>query len=163
DSSALQKRMERYQVDEAGGPGNPFGRHVARNRELLFAYFTQEKILALYGKLESMAMTGNNAAHRTPMQDLIGKPAPVANPDRVNHEEWELRRQHPHGEEVAGQMQNQLHLGAVVRTQRAFDIAKEESYLQHVCGDVEKMRAQALKQIEREKRREQRKEERRRR
>jgi hypothetical protein len=155
--------MGRFQVDNPGGPGNPFGRHVARIRQLLFAYFTEEKVLALFGKLESMAMEGNVAASNTLMKYLVGKPAPVVNPDRVNHEEWELRREHPRHEEVVGHMQNQLHHGAVIETQRLFDVAKEQGYTSQIMRGVDASRARAEKQIAREKRRAERKEERRRR
>jgi hypothetical protein len=159
----VRDRLGRFQVDNPGGPGNPFGRHVARMRQLLFVYFTEEKVLALFGKLETMALEGNIAAHNTLMKFLIGRPAPVVNPDRVNHEEWEMRREHPHGEEVAGHMQNQLHLGAVVRSQRIFDVAKQETYLGHIGRGAEESANKARKQIDREKRRAERKEERRRR
>jgi hypothetical protein len=155
--------MGRFQLDNPGGPGNPFGRHVARNRQLMLAHFTQDKILALFNKLEAMAAAGNVGATNTLLKYLIGRPVAAPNPDRVNHEEWEMRRAHPHGEEVAEQMQNQLHHGAVLRTQRVFDVAKQETYLSHICHGADVVKARTEKQMAREKRRHARKEERRRR
>jgi hypothetical protein len=155
--------MGRFQVDNPGGPGNPFGRHVARNRQLMLAYFTQEKVLALFDKLESMAAAGNVAAHNTLLKYLIGKPVAAPNPDRVNHEEWEMRREQPHVEEVCGHTQSQMPHQAVLVTQRVVDMSKTEKYHDRILGGIKEREAIEANQAARAERRARRKEERRRR
>jgi hypothetical protein len=153
--------MARLDVDNLGGPGNPFGRHVARNRQLMHAYFTPQKILALFGKLESMAMEGKVGAHRTLLQYLVGKPVPAVNPDRVNHEEWEMRREQPDVEEVAVHTQRQMPHGAALLMQRAVDVSKVEKLHHQFQSGIAKREEEEAKQKVRAKRRVQRKEERR--
>jgi hypothetical protein len=136
---------------------------VARNRQLLFAYFTQEKVLALFNKLETMAMAGNVAASNTLMKYLVGKPAPVVNPDRVNHEEWEMRREQPSLEEVAVQTQRQMPHQAAILMQRAVDVSKVEKLHEEFRSGIAKREAEEAKQKIRAERRALRKEERRRR
>jgi hypothetical protein len=155
--------MGRFDVGNPGGPGNPFGRHIARNRKLLFAYFTDEKKLALFAKLEAMALAGNVAAHNTLLKFLVGKPVDAVNPDRVDHEEWELRCEQPHAEEVAVQTQAAVpHVAALVM-QRGVDVAKPQKLQQQFDSAVAKDEADAAEAAARADRRARRKEERRRR
>src|SRR5262249_28812869 len=158
---ALGERFDELDVDTPGGPGNPFGRQVARNRQLMLAYFSEKKLLAIFGKLESMSMAGNVSAHRLLLAYAVGKPAAVANPDRGNQEEWELRKEQPHLEEAAMRMQSQMPHAPVLRTQRVMDTAKEEAYVNQMRKEAEKIKAGAMKQQAREERRARRKEERR--
>jgi hypothetical protein len=159
----FRDRLGRFQVDNPGGPGNPFGRQVARNRQLLFAYFTEEKVLALFNKLETMAAEGNVAASNTLMKYLVGKPAPVVNPDRVNHEEWEMRREQPSLEEVAVQTQRQIPHQAAILMQRAVDMSKVDGLHNEFRSGIVKREEEEAKQKARLERRARRKEERRRR
>jgi hypothetical protein len=161
--SVIRNRIGQYDIGTVGGPGNPFGRHVARNRQLLFAYFTEDKLLAIFKKVETMATEGNVGAQRLLMQYLIGKPQPAPNPDRVNHEEWELRREQPHMEEVAMQAHSQLPHAAVLVMQRVADEAKLEKLEAEFRNGAIAAKAAAAKQAARAERRQQRKEERRRR
>jgi hypothetical protein len=159
----IRDRLGRFDVGTPGGTGNPFGRHIARNRQLMLAYFTDEKKLALFGKLESMALGGNVAAHNTLLKYLVGKPEAAVNPDRVNHEEWEMRREQPYAEEVAARMQGQLPHQPVLTTQRIFDVAKAATYVGHINRGADAVKVRAEKQAAREERRARRKEERQRR
>jgi hypothetical protein len=120
-------------------------------------------MVALWAKLESMAMSGNVGAYRLLTAYVVGKPVAVVNPDRVNHEEWEMRQEQPHAEEVAARMQSQLPHEPVLRTQRVMVQARAEAYLQQFRRAGEAVKARALKEKEREERRARRKEERRRR
>ena len=160
---ALKERMATLDVDNLGGPGNPFGRRVAHNRKLMHAYFTTEKVLALFGKLESMAMGGNVGASNTLMKYLVGKPLPAVNPDRVNHEEWEMRREQPHLEEVAVQTEQHIPHQAAIVMQRAVDVSKVETLHQQFESGIARRQKVEAKQKARAERRAQRKEERRRR
>jgi hypothetical protein len=155
--------MGRFRVGNPGGLGNPFGREVARNRRLLVAYFTQEKMLALFGKLESMAMGGSVAAHNTLLKLLIGKPVDAVNPDRVDHEEWELRREQPCAEEVNRQTQASVPHVAALAMQREVDVAKVLKLRDEFDKGIAKREAEEKKTAARAEHRARRKEERRRR
>jgi hypothetical protein len=159
----IRDRMARFDVGIPGGPGNPFGRHIAHNRQLMHAYFTTDKVLALFGKLESMAMEGKVGAHRTLLQYLVGKPLPAVNPDRVNHEEWEMRRELPHPEEVEMQTQASVPHVAALIMQREVDVAKIQRLERQFSDGIAKREAEEAKQAARAERRARRKEERRRR
>jgi hypothetical protein len=155
--------MGRFSIGNPGGPGNPFGRAIARNRKLVLAYFTEEKVLRLLGKLESMAMEGNVAAHNTLLKLLVGKPVDVVNPDRVNHEEWELRREQPCAEEVNRQTQASVPHQAALIMQREVDVAKVLKLRDEFDKGIAKREAEEAKAAARAERRTRRKEERRRR
>jgi hypothetical protein len=155
--------MASMNVDHLGETGNPFGRRIAHNRQLMLAYFSPQKMLALFGKLESMAMEGKVGAHNTLLKFLVGKPVPAVNPDRVNHEEWEMRREQPCVEEMEMRAQASVPHQAALVMQREIDRAKVQKLQQEVLDGIAKREAEEAKQAARAERRKQKKEERRRR
>jgi hypothetical protein len=161
--NVIRNRIGQFDVGTVGGPGNPFGRHVARNRKIFLSAFSDEQVQALVGKLIAMAMEGDLGALKLIFQYLIGKPVPAPNPDRVNHEEWELRRQQPHMEEVAMQAQSQLPHLAVLAMQRVVDEEKVGKLHEQFRNGAATAKAAQAKQAARDARRARRKEERRRR
>jgi hypothetical protein len=136
---------------------------VARNRKIFLSAFSDKQVMALVEKLIEMAMEGDLSAMKLILQYLIGKPQPAPNPDRVNHEEWEMRRQQPHLEEVAIQTQSQLPHPAVLLMQRAVDEGKVEKLEAQFRSSIAARKEADARQKARAERRARRKEERRRR
>src|SRR4051794_12015927 len=84
----------RFARGNKGGPGNPFGRRVAHLREVLLRSATEENVERLANMLMERAFAGDMAAARMLLLYWIGKPKEVAEPDRVDIEEWELATEH---------------------------------------------------------------------
>ena len=61
----------------AGGPGNPHGRRVARLRALLAEAVTDGDLRAIVGKLVDRAKAGELAAIRELLDRIIGRPTPA--------------------------------------------------------------------------------------
>src|SRR5437762_2574483 len=78
----------------SGGPGNPFGRRLAQLREVLLRSATEENIERLANMLMEKAFAGDMTATKLLLLYWIGKPKEVAEPDRVDVEEWELAKEH---------------------------------------------------------------------
>jgi hypothetical protein len=72
--------LGRYDVGTVGGPGNPFGRHVARNRKIFLAAFSEEQVMALVQKLFAMAMDGDLGAMKIILAIPDRQAAPRAEP-----------------------------------------------------------------------------------
>jgi hypothetical protein len=83
----------RFIRNNDGGPGNPFGRRVAELRKVLLRSATEENVERLATMLMEKAFAGDLAAAKLLLLYWIGKPKEVAEPDRVDVEEWELARQ----------------------------------------------------------------------
>jgi hypothetical protein len=84
----------RFTRGNKGGPGNPFGRQVAHLREVLLRSATDENVERLANMIMERAFAGDMAAARLLLLYWIGKPKEVAEPDRVDVEEWELATEH---------------------------------------------------------------------
>jgi hypothetical protein len=163
ERQARRDRLGRFETGTVGGPGNPFGRQVARNRRILLAAFTDERVEALVDKLFEMALEGDLGAIKILLQYLVGKPLPAVNPDRVNHEEWEMRREQPHVEEVAMHTQSQLPHPVVLLMQRFGDEGKLRKLQEQFGRSIAARNEADAKQAARAARRARRKDERRRR
>ena len=163
-SPAFRDKLGRYRVDNPGGPGNPFGRHVMRNRRIMLAALTDEEVHGLVRKLYDMATApeGNLGAMKLLLQYVIGKPVPTTNPDRAYHEEWELRMQQPSREE-RNKQNEQLPHHVVLLSHRAMDLSKCTQLRDLVLAGVAEDKAAEQKQRERAERRAKRKAERQRR
>jgi hypothetical protein len=84
----------RFTRGNKGGPGNPFGRQVAHLREVLLRSATDENVERLANMVMEKAFAGDMAAARLLLLYCFGKPKEVAEPDRVDVEEWELATEH---------------------------------------------------------------------
>jgi hypothetical protein len=82
----------RFTRNNAGGPGNPFGRRVAELRSILLRAATDENVERLAHMLMEKAFAGDLAATKLLLLYWIGKPKEVAEPDRQDVEEWNLAR-----------------------------------------------------------------------
>ena len=161
-SDALRDKLGRFRPDNPGGPGNPFGRHVARNRRILLAAVSPDEVYELARMLHAMAAKGDLGAAKLLLQYLAGKPAPAASPDRVDHEEWEMRMEQPTGQEQDRQA-GQLPHSVMLKMNRLLDEAKCQQIAKTLRADAEADIARERKQRERAERRARRKAERQRR
>src|SRR4051812_43820062 len=84
----------RFNRGNKGGPGNPFGRRVAQLREVLLRSATDENVERLANMVMERAFAGDMAAAKLLLLYWIGKPKEVAEPDRVDVEEWEQAKEH---------------------------------------------------------------------
>lgn len=87
--NAHRDAQGRFAKGHPGGPGNPFGRHVAALRAALLEEITDDDIQAVVRKLIEMSKTGNLQAAKLLLSYAIGKPTPAPNPDHVEIDEWQ--------------------------------------------------------------------------
>src|SRR5262245_34415646 len=73
-----------------GGPGNPFGRRVARLRQALLDAVTEQDVKDVVAALITRAKRYDTAAAKLLLSYAIGKPVQAADPDRLDLEEWRL-------------------------------------------------------------------------
>src|SRR5205085_2218805 len=68
--------------------GNSFARKQAHFRRLLLKCVSDQDFRDIADALKEKARNGNVGAMKLFFQYILGKPAPVANPDTLDHEEW---------------------------------------------------------------------------
>jgi hypothetical protein len=78
----------RFAPGNAGGPGNPFARQVAKLRAALVNSVREEDMEQIADYLRIQAKLGNLAAIKLLFQYVLGKPAQTVNPDTLDVEEW---------------------------------------------------------------------------
>jgi hypothetical protein len=83
----------RFTTGNTGGPGNPFGRRLAAMRKAVMNAVSADDIEALLKKLLALALAGDLAAAELVLQYAVGKPKPVAEPDRTEIEAWEIEHE----------------------------------------------------------------------
>jgi hypothetical protein len=83
----------RFTRNNAGGPGNPFARQVARLRQELLNCVTEDDMAAIAAKLIELARDGNLQAIKLLFSYTLGKPAEAVQPDQLDVEEWNLQKQ----------------------------------------------------------------------
>jgi hypothetical protein len=76
----------RFVAGNAGGPGNPYARRVARLRSLMLEAVSEEDLLELIQALIGQAKSGDLAAIREVLDRCLGKAGRIeqADPDRVD-------------------------------------------------------------------------------
>jgi hypothetical protein len=82
----------RFTAGNKGGPGNPFGRRLAEMRQAVLRAVTPADIERVMAMLLQKANVGDVAAAKLVLQYAVGKPQTVAEPDRVEVDEWQLQR-----------------------------------------------------------------------
>ena len=82
----------RFAKGNADGPGNPFGRRVAELRQVILDALTDAELIAVTRSMIERAKKGDVAAARLLLQYSLGKPAAAVQPDRIDIDEFELRR-----------------------------------------------------------------------
>jgi hypothetical protein len=93
----------RFGPGNAGGPGNPFARRVAELRSAFVSAISREEMHKLARQLLVEAEAGDRFARKLVLQYCLGKPAAPANPDRVNHDEWQLLKERPSYDDILNQ------------------------------------------------------------
>src|SRR5436190_5336268 len=83
----------------AFGPGNPFGRRVAQLRQAALNVVSDKDVEEIFAAVKEQAKAGNLQAAKLILAYTLGKPAPVENPDTVDHQE--LKQAHQ-GTQLAG-------------------------------------------------------------
>jgi hypothetical protein len=83
----------RFALGNKGGPGNPFARQVAEIRKLLLNTVPGERLAKILLAMVERAEAGDVAAAKLVFQYTVGKPAEAVEPDRVEIEEHQLRRE----------------------------------------------------------------------
>jgi hypothetical protein len=81
----------------AGDPGNPFARRVAALREVFIDAVSEHDLQEIAGVLAQRAKRGHVAAGRLLLAYVLGKPAPVVNPDDLDLDELARRFRCPAG------------------------------------------------------------------
>jgi hypothetical protein len=89
-SASQRDARGRFTRNNDGGPGNPFGRRVAELRAILLRSATEENVQRLAQMLMEKAFAGDLAAAKLLLLYWVGKPKEVAEPDRMDVEEWKL-------------------------------------------------------------------------
>lgn len=67
----------------AGGPGNPFGRRVAKLRGLLMDSVSDDDLKEIVASMVQQAKAGDAAAVKLLLAYLVGKPGDAVDPDRL--------------------------------------------------------------------------------
>lgn len=89
----FKDQQGRFMQGNKGGPGNPFGRQVALLRSIVLQASTEERMEELIEMLWKLALDGNLAAVRLILQYTLGKPGRAVEPDRVEIDDWNLKKE----------------------------------------------------------------------
>ena len=74
----------KFAKGNAGGPGNPYARRVARLRGLLLDAVSDDDLKAIVSAMVQKAKGGDLNAAREVLTRIIGKPADAPDPDRLD-------------------------------------------------------------------------------
>jgi hypothetical protein len=77
----------RFAPGNKAAAGNPFHRAVAARRKALLDAVSDEDVATVGRKLKEMALAGDVAAAKVLLSYVVGKPAPTADPDRLDLDE----------------------------------------------------------------------------
>jgi len=86
--TAQRDTQGRFIKGNAGGPGNPFARHVAKLRAALINSVSVADMEQLADDLRIQAKLGNVTAIKLLFLYVLGKPPQPVNPDTLDIEEW---------------------------------------------------------------------------
>ena len=132
-------------IDE---PGNRFGRRVAALREALVQAVTPGDIREIAVMMIECAKMGSESAAKLVFQYAVGRPAPMTDPDRVDHDEWKLRMERPDTNELNMGIRHRPPLHVGVTFGRTFDVKDEietmEATQKSLEDDVRKMGAESM-------------------
>jgi len=90
----------RFLKGNPGGPGNPFARECAMMRKALMSSLTYEEMKIIGAQVVCKAKMGDLAAAKLVFQYILGKPAPMVDPDDLDIHEMKLYQSAPKFEEV---------------------------------------------------------------
>jgi hypothetical protein len=85
----------RFTAGNHFGPGNPFARRTAQLRQAFCEAVSAEEMKALSRVLLDKAKGGDLAAAKLLLEYVVGRPAPVVDPDTLDFQEWQHFQQVP--------------------------------------------------------------------
>jgi len=91
----------RFAAGNKAAKGNPFARRVARLRSVLLDAVSDEDLRQIAQGLVRRARNGDAAAAKVLLAYVLGKPAPVVDPDSLDQDEWRRLVEQPDIVEVA--------------------------------------------------------------
>jgi hypothetical protein len=90
----------RFTAGNHGGRGNPHARRMAALRQALLSATTEERMRELGERLYAAALAGDWQAAGLFLRYVVGRPGEAVDPDRVDLDEWQMRRDGPDFSEV---------------------------------------------------------------
>ena len=159
---ALRDRLGRFKPGHHGGPGNPYGRAVALLRRAMLDFMTPERMVDLCEMMYGEAMMGGRGWAELLLKYTVGKPAAVADPDRVELDEWRMP-ENPHAAEIEEQQGARFPAVVMNVLHRALDGVKGVELLKQLDRTQAAHKKEKEQQAARAERRRQKKEERQRR
>jgi len=133
----------------AGGPGNPFARHMAKFRAKLMEEVTDEDFEKIAFQLVMMAKAGNMDAIKLLFNYIMGKPTQTVDPDRLDHMELEMHRE---GKTTAEDIEKTLDNMPVQHAVEFARVSKEAFYDRETEVRAEKRRRKAESRLRRRQR-----------
>jgi hypothetical protein len=85
----------RFTAGNRYGKGNPHARRMAALRQAFLDAATEDRMRKLAEKLYAAAVAGDWQAAGLFLRYVIGRPGDAVDPDRVDLDEWQLRRDGP--------------------------------------------------------------------
>jgi hypothetical protein len=129
----------RFTKGNKGGFGNPFARRTAAFRRALAEAVNEEMIAAVVRKLAELALAGDVAAIKLFLAYTVGKPAPAANPDTLDVEEYRQLLQEPADLTPLGRMTTRPSLDCLLEPVRAMRPGLDEAYAQQILEGIEEL------------------------
>src|SRR5947209_4068034 len=80
----------RFTRNNKGGPGTPSGRQTARLRQVLLECVSEDDLRAMIATVKEKALEGDLGAVKLLLSYVVGKPAPMVDPDTLDIQEVEL-------------------------------------------------------------------------
>ena len=136
--TATQEREAngQFAAGNKGGPGNPFGRTMAARRRAVAEAVDEATLKAIMATLVRLAIDGDVGAAKLVLQYAVGKPAAVAEPDRVDVEEWGLHQESAVHQAEIDHVLNGSPIRVANVTTAALTPEKEKTFGAMLRGDI---------------------------
>ena len=125
-----------FAAGNKGGPGNPFGRTMAARRRAVAEAVDEVTLKAIMATLIRLAIEGDVGAAKLVLQYAVGKPAAVAEPDRVDVEEWGLHQESAIHQAEMDHVLNGSPIRVANVTTAALTPEKEKTFGDLLRGDI---------------------------
>ena len=125
-----------FAAGNKGGPGNPFGRTMAARRRAVAEAVDEATLKAIMATLIRLAIEGDVGAAKLVLQYAVGKPAAVAEPDRVDVEEWGLHQESAIHQTEMDHVLNGSPIRVANVTTAALTPEKEKTFGDLLRGDI---------------------------
>ena len=139
----------RFATGNVGGPGNPFTRQTARLRQLLVEAVSDQDLKDVIAMLVRKAKEGDVAAAKVLLSYVVGKPAEMAHPDRLDHDEFERRHEDTIDTEKMADVIAGTPVGVATEVLRYVVPCQAETARQRMAGLLRKQDEKSERQSER--------------